>query len=96
MSDVQAPWFPEDDVCQEQLKIDYCKRREHVRACIHELAKVVTKLYNSDKERLAKKVVDLWYAESFQLNWIQVTMKDVHACLLFLRGMSDESFKKRF
>lgn len=94
MISVPALFCPEDDVWRKYLIIVDYMQEEHARACIYDRAEVISELYDSGRERHAKKIVALLHAETFQLNGIRETLNDVPACIRFVLETGYESLKR--
>lgn len=91
MTNVQSPISAENEVWREYRIVEDCKQQEDTRAFIYGSAKVMMDLYNSGRERRAKRIANLLHEENVELSRIRETMMDISECIRFLCDASNES-----
>lgn len=92
--DVKAMMCLRNDALREYCIVDDFKQENRAGAYIYDWAQILSELYDSSKEKLAKQIVDLLHAENFELNGIQDTLKDVFTIHQFVREIGNESLKR--
>lgn len=69
-------------------------QEENASASIYGWVKNILKLYDSGRERSAKRIAALLNAKRFGLSGIQKTLNDVPACIQFVRETDEKKLKK--
>lgn len=59
MTYVQVLMRPKDDASPEYPIVDGYMQEEHAKSCFYDWSEVILDLYDSGRERLAKRIVDL-------------------------------------
>lgn len=78
---------------KHSIEVD-CRQKEFVKACIIDLVKILSDLYDGGREWHAEQTTALLNTENFRLNEKRHTLNVVFACLLLVRQTSNKTFKK--
>lgn len=78
---------------REHHIVEECKPDEHAKPCIYGWAEIILDLYDSGRERPAKRIVVTHQSKRFELDLMRQTLKDASASLLCIRETGSERFR---
>lgn len=94
MNHIQGAMGADDNVSREHFIVESCRQESNEGACIYGLVEIISKVYNSAKERHKKEIVALLHVENFEVNGIREAFKDFPVVIQIVRVKSNDSVKK--